>query len=353
MMSNRLVGVYRHRRVTVLNVGTNGDEFFFRAKYKSKQDEGDEVMTEVIQEADVNAISKLTNDLKKAARTLTDKEARYLVDGYYALQGYRVATGNQIFALNNSKEPNEVLRWFFDNAEVLEGQMKRALNAYSDTKVVGRWSKSICGIGPVIAAGLLAHIEMYPWRCTQAKADQAVKACSEKEPHPGGTCSRQPLATAGQIWRFAGLDPTDVWNKGEKRPWNASLKTLCWKIGESFVKVHNNDSDYYGKLYTKRKEWETAKNANHDYADQAADKLKKFDIGKSTDAYKAYIQGLLPDGRIHARAKRYAVKIFLSHWHAVAYESTFNKPAPIPYIIAYDKAHTHMLKVPNWPMSEE
>jgi hypothetical protein len=33
--------------------------------------------------------------------------------------------------------------------------------------------------------------------------------------------------TAGHIWRYAGLDPTVRWNKGEKRPWNAGLKVLC------------------------------------------------------------------------------------------------------------------------------
>jgi hypothetical protein len=302
--------------------------------------------------ADFESVKRLTSDIKKAANTLTDKEARYLVDGYYMLQKNRVATSNQIFALDASKEPNLVLRWFSGNAEQLEAQMKRALDVYSESKVVGRWAKSIWGIGPVISAGLLAHIEMMPWKCMKAKLDPTQTACSEKEPHDGFGCSRQPLATAGQIWRFAGLDPTDVWEKGQKRPWNASLKTLCWKIGESFVKVHNNPNDYYGKLYAQRKAWETEKNLKKDYADQAAAKLAKFDIGKGTDAYKAYIQGFLPDGRIHARAKRYATKIFLSHWHAVAFESTFNKPAPTPYAIQY-LGHTHQLTVPNWPMKEE
>jgi hypothetical protein len=337
--------------------------------------------------ADYNAINKLTADIKKAALMLTDKEARYLVDGYYALQGYRVATWNQITALEKSSEPNAVLGWFFGNAEMLEGQMKRALKAYAGSKVVGRWSQSIVGIGEVISAGLLAHIDI----------NQAP--------------------TAGHIWRFAGLDPTNRWlgrdgsselidrlveanaalvpKKGEavpfefiqlvakemnrdamrlanlvdeekgyvtmasltsgiaRRPWNAALKTLCWKIGESFLKVHNNPKDFYGKLYATRKAWETEKNLNKDYKDQAEEKLKKFKISKSTDAYKAYAQGMLPDGRIHERAKRYAVKIFLSHWHAVAFESTFNKPSPIPYIIAYDPKHTHTIEVPNWPMVEE
>ena len=43
------------------------------------------------------------------------------------------------------------------------------------------------------------------------------------------------VQTAGQIQAFAGLDPTREWNKGEKRPYNARLKALCWKIGQCFI----------------------------------------------------------------------------------------------------------------------
>ena len=31
------------------------------------------------------------------------------------------------------------------------------------------------------------------------------------------------------------------------------LKELCWKIGESFVKVKGNPADIYGKIYEERK----------------------------------------------------------------------------------------------------
>jgi len=150
------------------------------------------------------------------------------------------------------------------------------------------------------------------------------------------------VATAGHIWRYAGLDPTVEWRAKEKRPWNAALKTLCWKIGESFVKVSNHPESLYGRLYLERKAQETSRNDNLEYRDQAVEKLKKFNIGKNTDAYKYYSIGKLPPGHIHARAKRYAVKIFLSHYHAKAYELEFGEKPPAPYPIAI-MGHAHYI----------
>ena len=59
-------------------------------------------------------------------------------------------------------------------------------------------------------------------------------------------------------------------------------------------------------------------------------KLEKYKIGKTTDAYKAYSVGKLPPAHIHARAKRYAVKMFISHLHEIWYEVELGKPAPVP-----------------------
>lgn len=265
---------------------------------------------------ELQAIQKLTKDLRVAAKVLTKQEVRYLVDTYYQMQEYRKATANQCRIMDESEEPHEVLSWFLKNAETLETQIKNALNAYADGDPIGRWCKSIVGIGPVIAAGLLAHIDI------------------EKAP------------TAGHIWSFAGLDPQAKWEKGQKRPWNAKLKVLCWKIGQSFVKVSNNENDIYGKIYKERKAYEQEKNDAGDYADQAEYKLQHTKIGKSTEAYKWYSQGKLPPAHIQQRAERYAVKIFLSHLHYVWYKEHYGVEPPKPFAIAI-LGHAHEIKVPN------
>ncbi len=293
-------------------------------------------------------IFKLSKDLKKAILSLNPKEARFLVDCYYNMQDNRLRAAGQVRAMKKTKEPHEVLTWLQTQSELLEGQVKIALDIFSKTNHVGRWSRSVKGIGPVIAAGLMAHIDI------------------EKAP------------TVGHIWNFAGLGAAVKWEKGEKRPWNASLKTLCWKIGESFVKVSGRDGAFYGKLYLERKATEIFNNDDGKFIEQA--KLGAARVKKTTDAWPWYAgcyppgttrkwmqledlkakaeflksikkepgTGLpmLPPGHLHSRAKRYAVKLFLSHWHEVAYKDHYKKDPPNPYPIAI-LGHAHKIPPPQ------
>lgn len=307
-------------------------------------------------------ILKLTKDLKTAVLTLNPREARFLVDCYYNMQDNRVRAASQVRAMDKDKkknpelpgEPHLVLDWLTEKSEILEGQVRAALDIYSKTKVVGRWSRSIKGIGPVLAAGLMAHIDI----------------------------TKSP--TVGHIWNFAGLGPGIKWEKGKKRPWNAALKTLQWKIGESFVKVSGRENAYYGKVYLERKALEIANNDLGKFVDQA--KTGAEYVGKDTDSWpwyagcfvagttKTWIEladtkareeflkqskgapgsglAMLPPGHIHARAKRYAVKLFLAHWHEVAYKDHYKKDPPNPYPIAH-LGHTHKIDPPDMPEASQ
>lgn len=303
-------------------------------------------------------------------------EVRYFVDLYYQLQEYRKAGGNQTRAANESNEPPGEFAKFIQGGFVkTEEKIKTYLDEMMDRTVVGAWAKSIVGIGPVISAGLLAHIDI------------------------------RQAPTVGHIWRFAGLDPTQHWlgaakakarlderiaggasldtaipimadeigckpetllklatfdRDGEpikltqatltkacaKRPWNAALKVLCWKIGESFVKTCNNPQGFYGQIYQARKMQEEAKNARGDFADQAATVMASKRIGKATEAYKAYSVGKLPPAHIHARSKRVAVKLFLAHWQEVAWFAEYGQLPPKPYVI--DRlGHADLIHPPN------
>ena len=257
------------------------------------------------------SVERLTRDLRNSAILMSNQEARFLVDCYYMLQDNRLRTSAQVRALNEGAEPHLLMGWIEEQSRILENQIKSTLDKFSMANPVGEWSRSICGIGPVIAAGLLAHIDI----------------------------TKAP--TVGHIWSFAGLEPNAKWEKGKKRPWNASLKCLCWKIGESFVKVQNNENDIYGQLFVERKAKEIAKNEAGDFEEQAAIGAKR--VGKSTEAYKHYSKGRLPPGHIHARAKRWAVKLFLAHWHEVAYREEYGTAPPNPYPIAH-LGHTHKIE---------
>ena len=195
-------------------------------------------MTEVY-DIEFPGVMKVTRDMLKAFQD-TEGDTRAAVDLYYQLQDFRKAAANQGRALEASGEPHSFNDWGLQQFKYMENTTKRFLDGVSLTTEAGRWARTQKGIGPVIAAGLDAHIDI----------------------------TKAP--TVGHIWRFAGLDPTVKWEKKTKRPWNAQLKTLCWKIGESFVKVSGDETALYGKVYKERKEKEVAKNEAGDFADQAA-----------------------------------------------------------------------------------
>lgn len=272
----------------------------------------------------MEAITKLTKDLKNAAITLTKDEARYLVDLYYQIQDCRIRAAGQIRAIEkgtDSAATHETLDFFLNQFEGLESQIQRALGTYAASQRPGRWLKSICGIGPVISAGILANIDI------------------TKAQHPQ------------QLWKFAGIaNPSvEVWEKGKKRPWNAAFKTLLvFKAGESFVKVQNNDKDFYGKLFAERKALYTKKNESGAFREKCEGILAKKKWKKDTDAYKAYSEGIYPKAHIHAMARRYAVKIFLSHVHHVIFESHYGNPPAKPYVIDI-MGHSDYIAPPNWP----
>lgn len=275
-------------------------------------------------------LKRLSRDLKFQAGNLSEAEARYLVNTYYSMQEYRKAMANQVLPLAESGKPHETINWFQLQAATLEDQVKAALTNWAGKQPVCRWAMSNKGVGPIIAAGLAAHISFY------------VDVKDEE----GQIIQRNRRQTAGSIWRFAGLDPTVKWEKGQKRPWNGQLKTLCWKIGESFVKVSGKPDAVYGQLYLVRKKYEIERNENGANAELCQQILASKNWSKSTEAYKHLSKGTLPPAQIYARAKRYAVKIFLSHYHAAGYEIMFGEKPPKPFAIAI-LGHAHMIEVPN------
>lgn len=258
--------------------------------------------------------------LRDVSRGLGAEEARWLVDLYYSMQDYRIQTQGQIRSIAQERDEGSFLvgDWLLERFDGMEREVNKSLAVYAAEHVPGEWALSITGIGPVIAAGLLAHIDI------------------EKAP------------TVGHIWRFAGLDPTVTWGRGEKRPWNAKLKVLCWKIGDSFVKQKSRESDIYGKVYAERKVLEVERNEAGRFSEQAARALEERKI-KDKDLRATYEAGRLPAGRLDLRARRYAVKLFLAHWHHVAYEDHFGEPPPKPYVIEHG-GHTHFIAPPNWPL---
>jgi len=268
-------------------------------------------------------IERLTRDLRDAAALLSDREARFLVDYYYIIQEDRKRSGNQVKSMEDSEEPHVLISFFFSQHKMIENQLKYALDRYSETKPIGRWMKSLFSVGPVISAGMMAHIDIN-------KAE-----------------------TAGDIWRFGGVDPTKKWPKETKRPWNAELKTLIWKIGETFRLFSGDERCYYGQLYRERKVKEVFENDRGDNSYRAINEFlpKHAAKKKKSESYYYYKEGKFPPMHVDAMARRWAAKMFISHVHEV-WRTMEGLPVPRPYILTEDHGHAHKIPPPNWPWDD-
>lgn len=122
-----------------------------------------------------------------------------------------------------------------------------------------------------------------------------------------------------------------------KPPYNTKLKTLCWKVGDSFLKRSNHPDSLYGRLYKERKAYETRNNNNGCYAKEAQKKLTEMNI-KNEDVRKVYESGRLTDAHINNRALRWTVKIFITHLFEIMYMDYYHKAPPKIYALLDDKS---------------
>lgn len=259
----------------------------------------------------------LSKDVRALAVDFDRSSVRELVSLYYRLQDNRIASAAQTRELQKNESPHELMEYLSVQLSTMEKSLKYPLQRFAQSYAVGNWALSQYGIGPVITAGLISHIDI------------------ERAP------------TAGSVWRYAGVDPTAKWEKGKKRPFNAELKTLVWKVGQSFMKFSGKDECFYGKLYKQDKERRIAMNEAGHFADKAKAILTEKEWKRDNVTRRRLKDGFLPDGQIDAQARRFAAKIFLSHFHAVWFEDHYNRPAPTPYTIAH-MGHVHEIKIPNY-----
>ena len=266
-------------------------------------------------DSEIAPINVLARDAIKAikAGSVSYDEARYLASLYYTIQRDRIRMQLKLNSLRKAGKPYLLAEFYRDQFLILEKNAAKILISWAKTQPVYQWLSQIRGIGGVLASCLIAYTP--PDKCT----------------------------SAGSLWRYAGID-TDPDSELASHAYSREYKRLYWMIGKSFVMTKSEDSFYY-KLYEQRKEYETEKNARGDYAEKAAITLKKYAIGRDTVAYSYYSKGMLPPQHIHARAVRWATKLFLSHFAQVHYEMTFKKPQPTIYAIAV-LGHKDYIKPP-------
>lgn len=245
---------------------------------------------------------------------LTAGDIAEAVELYYDAQKLRIIHANKGRTEGESPMKAWYNYWLKMGEKVLISKLQKWVEG-PEAPAEAKWAYDQIGIGPVIAAGLAAHIDL------------------------------EKAKTISSLWKFAGQAPGfDRKEKGKTLAYNARLKTLCWKLGESFVKVSNKEGATYGTLYVQFKGDEVSRNENGQYAAVARRELENKKFRADTETRKRLDTGKLSDGHLHARAKRRTVKIFLSHYWLKGREA---KGLPITNPWVFDlgnHAKEHMIR---------
>jgi len=186
----------------------------------------------------------------------------------------------------------------------VENGYKDMLSSYLATEKIWReWLTKLKGIGPVIGAGLIKHF---------------------------GYCENYD--TVSSLWKHCGMTPQGAKGrtKGEKLEYDPRRKTFVWKIANFAITMQKLEP--YNEVKKKEKERQ----------------LRRMELKE--EGQKEEYNGSAPESRGHAeaRAKRKAVKIFLSHYWVIARQLKGLDTKP-PYV--HDKLkHENYIKPPEIPI---
>ena len=358
-------------------------------KLKPRKITGVKMTEDKLAEVDieVQGLAKVSDTVKQSVVNInSNHELRFLVDQYYQSQTFRIAADGQIRSILQEYDTSDegkipsALQWVAENARNQEKQVQNMLDLYTENSAIGRWLKANIGIGPTLAAGLIAYFDIS--KTKHVNQFHSYAGLNDNNvPWLGKEKGHKILI---QAFENCGIDPAKIKKKSHIKdevlvqvslltnrniasiirnskneegyidreslekylslpPYNRNLKVLCYKIGESFVKVSGKEESLYGKLYKERKLQEMVKNEKLEFADQAKKVLAEKNYSKNTDAYKCYSEGKLPPAHIQARAKRFATKIFISHLFDAMYIDYYHRVPPTPYPIEF-MGHVDIIK---------
>lgn len=294
------------------------------------------------------------DDLKAGRRTMSLRVFSFLVRQFYDAQEHRKRTDNQLRGITPEGKGEKpwktgrthemaaaggdpaILMLVSDGFASIEGDILRILDWYVANDPLGAWCLTQKGVGTRYAANLMANIRFELDKCHNPDCDgRDPKRKKPKKKHKtgcrwcGGQLVREPVMYPSAIWAFCGLDPSKTWGKGEVRPWNARLKTVCHLLGEQWMRLKNNPDCFWGHVFDEYWKAEQAKNREMQFADQATVILE----AKPKHKQRAiYAKGMLSDGHIINRAYRKTVKAFLTWYHFVGYCIQFGETPPRLYV---------------------
>lgn len=261
--------------------------------------------------------------MRERLARLKHPRLRILVENYYDIQKLRIMAGGRLWMYSelDAITPAQAakLQEIQNDMKRDEGKLLKEIELELKSVPVWQWLKTVKGIGPAMAGGLVAWID---------------------------DISRSPHVSS--LWKYAGLHVVDGAapgrKRGEKAPWNWRLKTHTWKCVKQLLMAQSpkTGGGFYDTWYRKYKSDEVEK------CERAGMKIVPS-AGLPTKNKKKYEpEGTISIGHVDNRAKRKVAKLFLAHvWHV--WRAMDGLPTESPYA---EKLGHRVIPPPNWPLGE-
>lgn len=271
-------------------------------------------------------------------------EIKRLVDVYYDVQDVRIRTANRLRSAMPSKAETE----HEGELKRIETKIKNEIETHIENiPIYTRWLKHVKGVGPCIAGSLIGNLAVKFIKvdkleeCTEIERKYALKTKNKKYLIPAVRRINE-FTNVAKLWRYCGQGVTEngiaeCRKKGKTISYNPTMKVLCWKIGESFVKQKNS---FYREQYEQFRKhedehWTIEKESQYIAKRKRLGYIKKtFKPEKAIKAHR------------FARSKRKTIKMFLAHLFDKWWKLDGLEP-PKPYAFSF-LGHSGYVEAPSY-----
>jgi len=290
----------------------------------------------VVGEMQVVALRNAGDHNKSYKKAIKDLKTGVGPEQMKFIEGYDVA----VKGLESEKRHRKVNDLMREQETLLKTQ---AMNEIGDHPLWKEWLCKVRGIGPCLAGGIISWINIHKCphasnlisyagmgvviekyiclKCNLILDGNQIPSLEDRmkqgQPHEAARCPK-----CQNFFQVMGHGARR--EKKKVLGYNPNVKTLCWKIGESFVKQPAEKSGYR-KIYDKfRTQIEARIAANNGFCGKVHYASKgKGGHGEEGDGEGGTEEGkkgkVIPcfDAHVFAMSKRATVKIFLSHIYKV------------------------------------
>ena len=337
-------------------------------------------------EASWRDMLKLSKDLQKSAAAMNLRAARFISSTYYKVQDLRMQIGKYAADCKKAKDPQEMVLLLGQSMKLCEEGTCSMLGTYAKQWRVGQWIQKQFGFGAVSSAAMLATFDIRQglragnWWSYCGLSPHIEWTKGQKRPFNAdlkGICAFRIGETMNKFkdnpksyyGPFFNHMATRYWDRNldgqESAIATEGLKDLKGPGTEAWSWKSAEYSSARARLW--REECLAIREANRqavrEWKEECVEALaagielpgrptkdETPGILDVTEPDPKNLIPMLPPGQIHNRARRWTVKLFISHLWEVCWEDYYGFRAPDPYCFQLPGA-AHNTRIPPafWP----